>query len=87
MYNNQSQNTHDVICSHLYQNGYLKGLYADLIVRMQFQNQSKQPVQSSIDGIMFKLHKIIAVRSPLLQKLLSDQENAEYLYFDVVFNR
>jgi predicted metalloprotease with PDZ domain len=71
-----TQNTHDVICSHLYQNGYLKGLYADLIVRMQFQGKSK----SSIDGIMFKLHRIIAIRSPFLQKLLSDQES-EYFIF------
>jgi predicted metalloprotease with PDZ domain len=74
---NQQQNSHDGICSHLYQNGYLKGLYADLIVRMQFQNQTKQAQQSSIDGIMFKLHRIIAVRSPLLQKLLADQDTGE----------
>ncbi|KAJ3257132.1 hypothetical protein HK103_004960 [Boothiomyces macroporosus] len=70
---------HEVICSHLYQNGYLKGMYADLIVRMQYQPLGQDTKKTAVDGIMFKLHRIIAIRSPFLQGLLQDQElNSEY---------
>ncbi|KAJ2995806.1 hypothetical protein HDV02_000383 [Globomyces sp. JEL0801] len=60
------------ICSHLY-SSYLTGQYADLIVRFQFK-QTGHNFQSPVDGILYKLHKIIAIRSPFLAALLMDHD-------------
>ncbi|KAJ3372798.1 hypothetical protein HDU91_001913 [Kappamyces sp. JEL0680] len=81
-------NNSEVICSHLYQNGYLKGLYADLIVRMSYQGMgsNRMPVvltagdalkKSQVDGIMFKLHRLMAIRSPVLAEMIHDVEGGD----------
>ncbi|KAI9101797.1 hypothetical protein DFS34DRAFT_611576 [Phlyctochytrium arcticum] len=76
----QQPSYHDVICSHLYHNGYLQGLYADLIVRLQTLHPNGVSNGSPLDAILFKLHRIIAIRSPYLASLLrEDMEiNGEY---------
>ncbi|KNC99053.1 uncharacterized protein SPPG_06004 [Spizellomyces punctatus DAOM BR117] len=77
----QHPSYHDIICSHLYHNGYLQGLYADLIIRLQNVHPAVNGVSggSPLDGILFKLHRIIAIRSPYLSSLLQDMEaNGEY---------
>ncbi len=67
-------NYQDTISNHLYQNGFLKGLYSDLLVRVKYQG----PHVSSIEGVLFKLHKIIVMRSPLIAGLLiNKEENGE----------
>ncbi|KAI8928984.1 hypothetical protein BC831DRAFT_445905 [Entophlyctis helioformis] len=85
--------THDLIClNHLYHNGYLQGLYTDLVLRIQI-NQPAQP-QSPLDlqqqqqqqelgqpsagsdTIVFKLHRIMAIRSATLAGLLHDHERS-----------
>ena len=56
----------DIICSSLYSNGYVKGLYSDLTLRIHSTNLS-------MDGIHFKIHKLLAVKSPLLASCLSNE--------------
>ncbi|KAJ8328254.1 hypothetical protein O5D80_003616 [Batrachochytrium dendrobatidis] len=69
--------SHDHICSHLYHNGYLQGLYADLVVRIQ--QQGPPGFKLLVDGLIFNLHRIIAIRSPVLATLLHEQEmSGEY---------
>ncbi|TPX58623.1 hypothetical protein PhCBS80983_g03002 [Powellomyces hirtus] len=66
---------HDEICHHLYHNGYIRGLYADLIVHLQTNAGSP-----SLDGtggvVLFKLHRIMAIRSPYFAHLLAEMEEA-----------
>ncbi|KAJ3089864.1 hypothetical protein HK102_005287 [Quaeritorhiza haematococci] len=67
---------HDVICSHLYHNGFGQGLYSDMLLRIQSPHGSTgslkhQPIP---DGTAFKLHRIIAIRSPYLASLLQELE-------------
>ncbi|KAH9265256.1 hypothetical protein BASA84_001752 [Batrachochytrium salamandrivorans] len=77
MHHQMSGTSHDHICSHLYHNGYLQGLYADLVVRIQ--QQGAPGFKISVDGLLFNLHRIIAIRSPVLATLLHEQElSGEY---------
>lgn len=63
----ESVPTHnDIICSSLYSNGYVKGLYSDLTLRVHSTNLS-------MDGIHFKIHKLLALKSPLLASFLTNE--------------
>ncbi|ORY43758.1 hypothetical protein BCR33DRAFT_850949 [Rhizoclosmatium globosum] len=59
---------HDVVASHLYHVGFVQGLHSDLLLRIQFTGGSakEEPV--------FKLHKLLAVRSPVLAALIGEAE-------------
>jgi hypothetical protein len=63
-----SPSHNDIICSHLYNNGYINGLYSDLILRISC------PSMPAMDGVLFKLHRLLAMRSPLLASMLQDYE-------------
>ncbi|KAJ3163111.1 hypothetical protein HDU86_002280 [Geranomyces michiganensis] len=65
---------HDEICSHLYNNGYIRGLYADLIVHLQTANVGSPNLDGSSGVVLFKLHKIMAIRSPHFAHLLAEME-------------
>ncbi|KAJ3214309.1 hypothetical protein HDU67_001800 [Dinochytrium kinnereticum] len=79
---------HDVLASHLYHNGFVQGMYSDLHLRIQVvQNQqgngmmpggplnyASSPNLQVLDGAVFKLHKLIALRSPMLASLMQDAE-------------
>ncbi|KAJ3099589.1 hypothetical protein HDU97_002937 [Phlyctochytrium planicorne] len=75
---------HDLLASHLYHIGFAQGTYSDLHLRIQVvQNQQPNGVLGHygnsanlqvLDGATFKLHKIIAIRSPMLASLLQDAE-------------
>lgn len=56
----------DIICSSLYSNGYVKGLYSDLTLRIHSTNLT-------MDGIHFKIHKLLALKSPLLASFLTNE--------------
>lgn len=62
--------TNDAICAHLYHNGFLNGLYADCILRIQSPT-------AQVDGIAFKLHRIFAARSPVLLDLLAKNQDEQ----------
>ncbi|KAJ3380751.1 hypothetical protein HDU92_005784 [Lobulomyces angularis] len=68
--NNQEQ-----ICQHLYSNVYVHGLYSDMFVKFQPipSNLPNQPLQLK-DFCGFKLHKILALRSPVFAQLLQDYQ-------------
>ncbi|KAJ3004322.1 UNVERIFIED_CONTAM: hypothetical protein HDU68_005174, partial [Siphonaria sp. JEL0065] len=58
---------HDVLASHLYHYGFVQGLHSDLLVRV--------PLGDSSEGeTVFKLHRLLAVRSPFLSALIADAE-------------
>ncbi|KAI8814876.1 hypothetical protein BJ742DRAFT_671260 [Cladochytrium replicatum] len=67
---------HDVICTHLYNTAYLQGLYADLIIRTQLPQNGSDGLNGNSQEIFpeFKLHRIIAIRSPYLASLLAEIE-------------
>ncbi|KAJ3113595.1 hypothetical protein HDU96_003172 [Phlyctochytrium bullatum] len=72
---------HDILASHLYHIGFVQGMYSDLHLRIQVvQNQPNNGVigypanLQLLDGTMFKLHKLVAIRSPMLASLLQDAE-------------
>ncbi|KAI8819008.1 uncharacterized protein EV422DRAFT_487756, partial [Fimicolochytrium jonesii] len=74
---------HDVVCSHLYHTGYMQALYADLIVRLQLGGSTGTVPNgdgaSPTDAVHFKLHRIIAIRSPYFASALAEMEaNGEY---------
>ena len=92
----QGPSYHDVICSHLYHNGFLQGLYADLTVRIFLQPAKDHLLQqhqygsipqpsstTNSNAMMFKLHRIIAIRSPTLAQLLTNEQNAAMLTISV----
>ena len=62
----------DIICSSLYSNGYVKGLYSDCLLRIV----SSLP---SIDGIVFKIHKLLAIKSPLLANYLNESDSSSII--------
>lgn len=62
----QAPTHNDIICSSLYSNGYVKGLYSDLILRIHSTNLT-------MDGIHFKIHKLLALKSPLLASYLTGE--------------
>ena len=67
MTQNEAVPTHnDIICSSLYSNGYVKGLYSDLKLGIHSTNPS-------MDGIHFKIHKLLALKSPLLASFLTNE--------------
>ncbi|KAI8592194.1 hypothetical protein BDZ88DRAFT_408611 [Geranomyces variabilis] len=66
---------HDEICSHLYNNGFIRGLYADLIVHLQTAGTGSPGLDGSSGVVIFKLHKIIAIRSPYFAHLLAEMED------------
>jgi hypothetical protein len=62
----QAPTHNDIICSSLYSNGYVKGLYSDLTLRIHSSNPT-------MDGIHFKIHKLLALKSPLLASFLTNE--------------
>ncbi|KAJ3007789.1 hypothetical protein HKX48_008931, partial [Thoreauomyces humboldtii] len=71
---------HDLICQHLYHNGYMSGLYADLVVCLQpaYSNPNGSP-DSPHDAVLFNLHRIIVIRSPYFAGVLAEMEaNGDY---------
>ncbi|TPX35032.1 hypothetical protein SmJEL517_g02427 [Synchytrium microbalum] len=56
----------DILCSHMYRYGFIQGLYSDLTVFVRL---------SGDQVVNFKLHKILAIRSPLLNALIQQQDN------------
>ncbi|KAJ3121278.1 hypothetical protein HK098_003817 [Nowakowskiella sp. JEL0407] len=63
---------HDVICTHLYNIGFVSGIYSDFTLRIQPTNSNSSNYIP--EGTAFKLHRIIVSRSPYLSSLLSDAE-------------
>ncbi|KAJ3074227.1 hypothetical protein HDU98_011795 [Podochytrium sp. JEL0797] len=57
---------HDVVASHLFHVGFQQGAYSDLVVRLQLAGDGQDAV--------FKLHKLLAVRSPCLAALVQEAE-------------
>ncbi|KAJ3030917.1 UNVERIFIED_CONTAM: hypothetical protein HDU68_007278 [Siphonaria sp. JEL0065] len=58
---------HDVVASHLYHYGFVQGLHSDLLVRVPLGDNSEGET-------VFKLHRLLAVRSPFLSALIVDAE-------------
>jgi hypothetical protein len=67
---------HDVLASHIYHVGFGQGLYSDLTVHFKMLTPSGEPTSNSLlpDGTMFKLHKLLAIRSPFLASLIQEAE-------------
>ena len=53
--------------------GYIKGLYADLFLRIS------SPTNAAVDGIHFKIHRLLAIKSPLLGALMAETEGDQFL--------
>ncbi|KAI8831187.1 hypothetical protein BJ741DRAFT_651813 [Chytriomyces cf. hyalinus JEL632] len=80
---------HDIVASHLYHVGFVQGLHSDLLVRAQFvgahaqaqaqaqallASQSTPAPLTQPQEAVFKLHKLLAVRSPYMAALIQDME-------------
>ncbi len=65
MNGNTQLSNHDIICSHLYHTCFSQGLYADLVLRV-----NRPQAESSV----FKLHRILVMRSPYIAAILKDLE-------------
>jgi hypothetical protein len=61
---------HDGICAHLYQS-YQSGLFFDLVLKLH---------RNKTDLALFKLHRVVAVRSPLIANLLQETDQRYYTY-------
>ncbi|RKO82848.1 hypothetical protein BDK51DRAFT_11308, partial [Blyttiomyces helicus] len=71
---------HDMVCAHLYHNGFIQGLYSDLVVRLQ--PVPPAPAIGTPEGFAnFTIHRIIAIRSPYLHARLREMEtNGEFYH-------
>ncbi|KAJ3414767.1 hypothetical protein HDV05_006106 [Chytridiales sp. JEL 0842] len=66
---------HDVLASHIYHVGFGQGLYSDLTVHLKTLTPTGEVANSSqMEGTMFKLHKLLAIRSPYLASLIQEAE-------------
>ncbi|KAI9345191.1 hypothetical protein BDR26DRAFT_152802 [Obelidium mucronatum] len=74
---------HDVVASHLYHVGFVQGLHSDVLVRIAFAAPPPPPdaaaaaaaaAEDAAPETVFKLHKLLAVRSPFLGALIADAE-------------
>ncbi|KAI9000072.1 hypothetical protein BC832DRAFT_533773 [Gaertneriomyces semiglobifer] len=77
----QQPTHHDMICGFLYHQGFLQGMYADLIVCVRFLSPALNGVMNGAgDECVYKLHRIVACRSPFLAQMLreSGADNLEY---------
>jgi hypothetical protein len=60
----QQQVSHnDMVCTHLYHKVFAQGLYSDLVLRIQ---------RPTNECTVFKLHRILAIRSPYLESIIKD---------------
>ena len=69
----------DQLCFHLFNVGFRTALYADMIIRFHvLPDMHAFPDAVALDGFQLKLHRLLAVRSPYLSRLLDQVElNAE----------
>lgn len=70
----QGPSIHDSICAHLYHNCFVNGYYSDLNLRFSKANSIAHLSKLPNESALFKIHRIMAIRSPFLGHALNEME-------------
>ncbi|KAI9203396.1 uncharacterized protein BJ171DRAFT_598256 [Polychytrium aggregatum] len=72
---------HDIVCAHLYHHGFSQGRYHDLVLRFECPPTDDRTLaldRAALAAANFKLHRIVASRSPFLSARLEACEQERY---------